>query len=219
MLPQHDSFPVAAARRAAENPACPTGRCDWGMFFAPPIQADRALAAAEGLHNEYRTTTGDPWVAPTDAARPEDLQPGMFGMKWGLSYGRVFLKVRRYQSSIQNGNACYANEAQYFFEDASGAEHRLYMDSHVENYTGASEHPNGQHFYFTNDSSYIRARFHYDSTNADNCYWTIYYPDGSVRVAGGANAYVHPKHGNVYSGLCGETHLEQLIVFSTGKMR
>jgi len=108
---------------------------------------------------------------------------GFVGRDWLLTYGRVFLRSRLRERFDLTG---YDARAIYFYQDETGTEHRLYWQAKLtdtsppslENYTGPGDHPSSR-WYFTNDSSFIRAKYDLDSNT-----WSIYYPDGSVRVAG-----------------------------------
>jgi hypothetical protein len=111
-------------------------------------------------------------------------------MGWQLGYGRVFLRVG---TVYLDGNTESLSQCLYFYQDESGAQHELYQSDASQNYLGSSTTPVAGTWYFTNDGSYLRARY-----NAGT--WTIFYPDGSQRVAGGtAPAYVQaiPNQANM----------------------
>ncbi len=134
-----------------------------------------------------------------------DLPYGPLGMGWQLNYGRVFFRMG--EADVPNTGAGAEGTTEkislcfYYYQDESGAEHELYLKGGTENYTGpgsSSQNPNDYPcanspvagtWYVTNDGSYLRALF---TGGANGGTWTIYYPDGSTRVAGGANAYFQP---------------------------
>lgn len=138
---------------------------------------------------------------PSDMTEPSF---GFLGPGWKLSFGRVFLRVSSYTLNTQT-----IPLTQWLYEDESGAEHRLYMayndapPSSLETMAWPINHeadlPNQTKWYVTNDGSYLVAKFILGSgtTFEDQMkasYWTIYYPDGSKRIAGGnASAFVVPE--------------------------
>lgn len=128
---------------------------------------------------------------------------GPLGGGWKIAYGRVFLRVANASRMSPTG---YVSRSQYYYQDETGAEHRLYLDSTLEGYAGAATKPNGSSWYVTNDLSFIRARY---STASNE--WTLYFPDGSTRIAGGAGGlYVPPAPGPVYSNGDGTTYVSGL---------
>jgi len=111
-----------------------------------------------------------------------DRPIGPLGAGWHLGVGRVFTRI-------------ILDQYEHFYEDESGAEHRLYK------YYGDYPVPEGQQvtWYLTNDGSYIRARFTKAALNVTFCdkgQWTLYFPDGSTRQAGDTtkNAFVATEY-------------------------
>ena len=112
-----------------------------------------------------------------------DLPYGMLGFGWTLSYGRIFVRPAPH-AKYNVTPLSYETRAFYFYQDETGAEHRLYRDTTVENLGRNNPFPASNSWYFTCDGSYIRAKYTYASTGGT---WVIYYPDGSTRAAGGTS--------------------------------
>jgi hypothetical protein len=131
---------------------------------------------------------------------------GWMGLGWTLSFGRVFLRLAAVENP--NGPPAYLQRRQYFYQDESGAEHRLYLaytPGSNDPYTGIEPYneaapsvlPASNRWYVTNDGSYIRAKY----SEPDNPgKWRLYFPDGSTRILGGANAYLAPTIGGPQPG-------------------
>jgi len=100
-----------------------------------------------------------------------DRPIGPLGVGWHIGVGRVFTRI-------------ILEEYVYFYKDESGAEHRFFDVYH--------DLPEHTKWFTTDDGSYIRARLVRDLLNGNTGEWTLYFPDGSVRVAGDPtkNAYV-----------------------------
>ena len=121
-----------------------------------------------------------------DARSTNDLAYGPLGMGWTISYGRIFL---RFYGNQDTG----LQYADIYYSDESGAEHRLYWQGGAQQSSSVLLHP-GTGWYFTNDSSFIRA-YYQNSGGADTGLWYLYFPDGSIRVAGETAelAYIAPQ--------------------------
>lgn len=153
-------------------------------------------------NSKYRTLD-----EPTDTIEPSF---GFLGPGWKLSFGRVFVQIRKFNVGTQE----YFSP-QWTYEDESGAEHRFYQvnttqPSWIETMTwpidAESDLPNQHKWYVTTDGSYLVAKFVQGTgSNFDGqiltSYWVIYFSDGSKRIVGGnANAFVMPIEGsNNYS--------------------
>ena len=126
-----------------------------------------------------------------------ELPYGVLGMGWTLSLGRVHLRLFSVPDSP-------TQRVRFFYSDESGAEHRLYLGSSHQDLPYAKP---ASGWYYTNDSSYIRAQYVHDSSNEANDRWYLYFPDGSIRVAGGAqgSAYLPP---NIVAGTDSVFHLK-----------
>lgn len=119
-----------------------------------------------------------------------DKPYGFMGEGWLLSYGRVFVRLGERITKpdvINDYLLSYACPVFCYYQDDSGAERQLYWGGGVDIWQTPTYRPAGG-WYFTNDASYIRA--YYDS-GANK--WTLFYPDGSKRVAGGTNAYIEQQ--------------------------
>lgn len=122
----------------------------------------------------------------------QDNPYGIMGMNWTLTFGQVFLGLQNVLTSGGNANM---TRAQYSYRDESGAVHQLFLDSTVEAYLGSSTKPNSNLGYYTNDGSYIRAKYTAPGGGwpTSGGSWTIYFPDGSTRIAGGVSgSFVAP---------------------------
>lgn len=117
-----------------------------------------------------------------------DLPYGFLGRGWTMTYGRVFMSLGGHL--VYGTSSTYETRAFYFYQDESGAEHKLFRDGTMENWN-PDGNPHATDWYFTCDSSFIRAKF---TLGANGGLWTIYYPDGSVRSAGGTTgrSYIAP---------------------------
>jgi len=135
-----------------------------------------------------------------DFSGKADRSYGPLGWGWHMGFGRVFMRFSRVDIYVPPGAEPgeppyqYKDFVHYFYEDESGAEHRLFTAGGPQ-LIGTWQSPPSwqapaQTWYFTNDSSFIRAKFY-------NGVWTIYFPDGSVRTAGlasvPANGYIAPQ--------------------------
>ena len=119
-----------------------------------------------------------------------DKPYGFLGQGWLLSYGRVLLRLgeRITKPDVINGTLLsYAYPVFCYYQDETGAERQLYWGGGVDIWQTQAYRPAGG-WYFTNDGSYIRAYY-----NGTANKWTIFYPDGSKRTAGGTNAYVEAQ--------------------------
>ncbi|MGA9753140.1 MAG: PKD domain-containing protein, partial [Acidobacteriota bacterium] len=121
-----------------------------------------------------------------DSSSTNDLPYGPLGMGWTISYGHIFLRFYGNQGT----GLQYAD---IYYSDESGAEHRLYWQGGAQQSSSVLQHP-GTGWYFTNDSSFIRA-YYQNSGGADTGLWYLYFPDGSIRVAGETAqlAYIAPQ--------------------------
>ena len=111
-----------------------------------------------------------------------DKPHGILGAGWTLSFGRVFLRVHSRQRPSQPGY--YDTREAYYYSDESGAEHRLYLSQfpYYETFQQPYNGPTAGAWYFTNDGSYLRAKYAGGT-------WTVYEPDGTTRSAGGTENY------------------------------
>ncbi len=112
---------------------------------------------------------------------PNDKLSGVLGLGWHLGFGRI--SVRLAQHEVYGSPGTYETRIFYFYEDESGTERRLYRGGAMENWASDATEPadaNGA-WYYTNDGSYIRARYVAGTSHR----WTLYFPDGSVREAQG----------------------------------
>ncbi len=113
-------------------------------------------------------------------ATPVDSPTGVLGLGWTLSLGRVLARTMRHEVyDCDPLHPTYEARVFYFYQGEDGGEHKLYRDSGMENWGNASTEPSTS-WYFTNDGSYIRAK--YDISLHQ---WTIYFPNGSKSIAGG----------------------------------
>ncbi len=110
-----------------------------------------------------------------------DVPHGALGTGWHLGYGRVLLRLTLHTLTKEDTSQPITRPL-WYYQDESGAEHRLFRGGRVENWAGPGSEPAAD-WYFTNDGSYIRA--YYDGAAH---LWRLYFPDGSSRLAGGATA-------------------------------
>ena len=139
---------------------------------------------------------------------------GFLGPGWKMGFGRVFLRA------VKN-DSLNKYVAFIYYEDESGAEHRLYrIDSDGGNFAKLlndnwdysdiikNDFPDDSKWYRSRDGSFIFAKFTNPlPTDLSRSYWTIFYPDGSKIICGGANtggeynSFVMPLK-SAYSSLC-----------------
>ncbi len=136
-----------------------------------------------------------------------DLWNGPLGVGWTLSYGRVFVRLEEHHVFNSGTPGSYETREFYFYQDGTGAEHRLYpinTDSNNRNWQGAAVEPR-EKWYFTADGSYLRARY-----CSHDHKWFLYFPDGSVREApgnlnngasGSIPSFVPPEQGGTGTAL------------------
>jgi hypothetical protein len=118
-----------------------------------------------------------------------DKPHGVLGFGWTLSLGRVLARTMQHEIYGSDPlHPTYETRVFYYYQDETGAEHKLYRDSAMENWGNAATEPSTS-WYFTNDGSYIRAK--YDISVHQ---WTIYFPNGSKSIAGGAEnvSFIRP---------------------------
>ncbi len=135
-------------------------------------------------------------AAYSNSLQSADLPYGPVGMGWTLSYGRVFERGL----ADPSGQGLFVREF-FFFMDHTGAEHRLYYGSSPYCQNISATDPPHAGWYYTDDSSYIRA-YYYDNiantSDPNNNLWFIYYPNGMILVAGAtaSNGYIAPQISN-----------------------
>lgn len=167
------------------------------------ISLPQNLGASLGLSRVYNSKSVEDYFSTSLGYK--GVKHGCLGAGWTLSMGRVFLRMSSYGS-----DPAKEYRKQWFYQDESGAEHRLYLNAEItggiEHYDPSSQNqdvsnacPRNDKWYFTNDSSYIRAKYTADPTDQydpSKGYWTIYFPDGSKKILGNfedsTNAFVVP---------------------------
>ncbi|NMC00233.1 MAG: hypothetical protein GYA35_08140 [Thermoanaerobaculaceae bacterium] len=126
----------------------------------------------------YNTST--PLTAETDI---DTVTHSYLGAGWNISYGRICFEIGSVEDPQHTIRAYRKN---WVYIDESGAKHPLHLKNSIEPYDDPpnSPYPVDDNWYYTNDSSYIRAKFTKNDSDISKSFWTVYLPDGSKKLLG-----------------------------------
>ena len=126
------------------------------VTHASTIRLPEPAGGSLGILRVYNSKTADVAYADGWDAERIDKPYGVLGVNWTLSFGKVFVRLNQHHI-YGGGPNDFETRVSYFYQDESGAEHRLFRGA-MDNWAGPSVEP-VEGTYFTNDASFLRATY------------------------------------------------------------